>query len=154
MRSLELPSGSILVNPLTKPDGVYEVKGGLVGVFDRFERLLMVLYESDLFGLESLFDMSCSYMVRSLSFVELSHYDVEEFKGKLDGDLRRKVVEEMARWKFYIERRYDMESGERIRDIYNEMKDRGVEQSVLEQVVVGLSLSDALEFEKIRGEEE
>ncbi len=153
MRSLELPTGSVLITIHTQPDGIYLVKNGLAGLFDRFERLLSVVYKGDIIGFESVYSAIVMYTVKSLTFVELEHYDVDEFKKSLDDEKRLDILKNYARYKWNIKKRYDMDTEERMRDIIRELKDMEVEETYYDQMIVGLTINDALIFEKVRGEE-
>jgi len=152
MRSLELPAGSVLIASRSYPDGVYVVKKGLVGLFDRLDRLIIVVYRDDIFGLESIYNMVTMYMVKTLTFVEMDMYDPQEFQSSLDGEKRRNIMKQVAKWNWLSEKRYQMSTENRLNDILNELKNAAVDEAYMDQIIVSLELNDALVFERIRRE--
>ena len=152
MRSLELPAGSVLIMSKTTPDGVYVLRKGLIGVFDRLDRLLIVVYENEGFGYESLFGMEVMYNVKSLTFVELDLYEPSEFRERLDERGKRGVLRTLAHWEWLLSKRYNMDTEGRMNDILMELKDKEVSEASMNQVLVSLDINDAMAFEKLRGE--
>jgi len=152
MRSLELPAGSVLITPESYSDGVYVVKKGLVGIFDKLSRLIVVVYRDEVFGLESIYQMTTMYMVKTLTFVEMNMYDPVEFKIFLNEERRRNIIKQIAKWSGLSEERYQMSAENRLSDILKELKRNGIDESYIDQITVSLGINDALVFERIRRE--
>ena len=152
MRSLELPPGSYVVAAGQPPDSVYVLKRGIAGIFDKLERLLAIVYKEESFGLEALFGFKSPVHVKSLSAIEVDMYEPDEFKDLLNENLRMKTIKEASRRLWEMKRRYNLEAEDRMRDLLKEMVDSGLGKSEVASAAVNLSVSDALAFERVRGE--
>ena len=152
MRSLELPPGSYVVAAGQQPDSVYVLKKGISGIFDKLERLLAIVYKEESFGLEAIFGFKSPVHVKSLSAVEIDMYEPDEFKDLLNENFRMKIIKEAARRLWEMKRRYNLEAEDRMRDLLKEMIDSGLGKNEVASVAISLSVSDALAFERVRGE--
>jgi CRP-like cAMP-binding protein len=152
MRSLDLPSGSILVAPGQPPSNVYVVKKGLAGIFDRLERLMAFVYKEESFGVEALFEMTSFMFVKALVPTEVEAYEPDEYRDILKGGARIELLKSLARKVRDVDKRYPLSSDDRIRDILKELLSNGWPKNELSSIVVNLSVSDALAFERVRGE--
>ncbi|MCD6449081.1 MAG: hypothetical protein J7L34_01055 [Thermotogaceae bacterium] len=152
MRSLELPAGSVLIASRSYPDGVYVVRKGLVGLFDSLGRLIIVVYRDEVFGLESISKMVNKYVVKTLTFAEIDMYNLGEFEHFLDGEKRKNILKQIAKWNWLAEKRYQMNTEDRLADILKELKSVAIDESYMDQILVSLELNDALIFERIRRE--
>ncbi len=152
MKSLELPSGSILIAPDQVPDSVYILKKGLLGIFDKLERLMAFVYKEESFGLESIFEMKSFMNIKSLTQVEIDMYEPKEFLDSLNSVKREMLLKVISNRIWYVKRRYPLKADERIRDIIKELKDNGISPGEISSIALNLSVSDALAFERIKGE--
>ena len=152
MRSLDLPSGSVIVTPNQVPDSVYVLKKGLVGIFDKLERLMAIVYREEPFGLEALFGIKAFMYVKALLPIEAEMYEPDEYRENMKPNTRREILKSILRRHWYVKRRYSLTSEERMRDIVKELKDGGVSNGEISAMALNLSVSDALAFERIRGE--
>ncbi len=152
MKSLELPSGSILIAPDQVPDSVYILKRGLLGIFDNLERLMSFIYKEESFGFESIFDMKSFIYVKSLTQVEVDMYEPQEFLDNLNPAKKEMILKSLSNRIWYVKRRYPLSADERIRDIIKELKDNGVSSGEISVIALNLSVSDALAFERIKSE--
>ncbi len=152
MKSLELPSGSILIAPDQVPDSVYILKRGLLGIFDNLERLMSFIYKEESFGFESIFEMKSFMYVKSLTQVEVDMYEPQEFLESLNPAKKEAILKSMSNRIWYVKRRYPLSADERIRDIIKELKDNGISSGEISVIALNLSVSDALAFERIKGE--
>ena len=152
MKSLELPSGSILIAPDQIPDSVYILKRGILGIFDKLERLMAFIYKEESFGLESIFEMKSFMHVKSLTQVEIDMYEPQEFLSNLNSSKKEAIFKVLSSRIWYIKRRYPLKADERIRDIIKELKDNGMSSGEISAIALNLSVSDALAFERIKGE--
>ena len=149
MKSLDLPPGSIVVVHGRVPDGVYSVKRGIMGIFDRLDRLLAVVRRDEMFGFESLKELKSPVTVRSLSNVELDIYEVDEFRSSLDVEKKAAVLRNIAKVVNTIRRRYPLPSEVRMRDIIKELLNAGVQKDIVENLPLSLSVNDSLAFNKV-----
>ncbi len=152
MKSLELPSGSILIAPDQVPDSVYILKRGLLGIFDNLERLMSFIYKEESFGFESIFEMKSFMYVKSLTQVEVDMYEPQEFLDNLNPAKKEMILKSLSNRIWYVKRRYPLSADERIRDIIKELKDNGVSSGEISVIALNLSVSDALAFERIKSE--
>jgi len=152
MRSLELPAGSVLIMSKGCPDGVYALRKGLIGMFDRLDRLMIVIYQGESFGYEAMYGLSAMYTTKSLTFVEVDLYEPSEYRERLDGGAKKKVLKTVARWEWLVHKRYALKTEDRMKDILRELKDMDVSEAAMNQILVSLDINDALAFEKLRGE--
>ncbi len=152
MKSLELPSGSILIAPDQVPDSVYILKKGLLGIFDKLERLMAFVYKEESFGLESIFEMKSFMNIKSLTQVEIDMYEPKEFLDSLNSTKKEILLKVISNRIWYVKRRYPLKADERIRDIIKELKDNGISPGEISSITLNLSVSDALAFERIKGE--
>ncbi len=152
MRSLDLPSGSVIITPEQVPDSVYVLKRGLVGIFDKLERLMTIVYREEPFGLEALFGMKSFMYIKALLPIEVETYEPSEFKENLRPNMRLDTLRVLSRRLWYVKRRYNLTSEERMRDVIREMLDEGISSGEISAMALNLSVSDALAFERVRGE--
>ena len=152
MKFLELPSGSILIAPDQTPDSVYILKRGFLGIFDKLERLMAFIYKEESFGLESIFEMKSFMHVKSLTQVEIDMYEPQEFLDSLNPSKKEALFKTLSNRIWYVKRRYPLKADERIRDIIKELKDNGISSGEISAIALNLSVSDALAFERIKGE--
>ncbi len=152
MRSLDLPPGSVIITPEQVPDSVYVLKRGLVGIFDKLERLMTIVYREEPFGLEALFGMKSFMHIKALLPIEVETYEPSEFKENLRPNMRLDALRVLSRRLWYVKRRYNLTSEERMRDVIREMLDEGISSGEISAMALNLSVSDALAFERVRGE--
>ncbi len=149
MRSLELPLGSIVMMRERVPDGVYSLKMGMMGMFDKMNRLLAVIYKDEFFGLESLYGMKSQFEIRSISNVDMDIYDPDEFRSQLDLEKKGATLNQIARRLTMVERRNGLTAEVRMRDILREMLDNGVPKDVIESLPLSLGANDSLAYERV-----
>ncbi len=149
MRSLDLPLGSIVMVRDRIPDGIYSLKKGLMGVFDKMNRLMMVIYKDEYFGIEALYGEKSQFEMRSMSNVDIEIYDLDEFRKMLNLELKGNLVSQLAKRLFLLERRYNLTADVRMRDIIRELLDKGVPGEIIRSLPLSLGANDSLAFERV-----
>ncbi len=152
MKSLELPSGSIVLAPDQVPDSVYVLRRGYLGIFDRLERLMTVVYKEEPFGLEAIFDLKTFMYAKALIQIEVEMYDPDEFLQSLRSSSRVDLLRILSRRIQHVKRRYHLKADERMRDLIKDFKDNGLSNNEIRSMALNFSVSDALAFERVKGE--